>query len=288
MNERTLYAFLGGVAASGAKYKIEVLKVASGYQADAYSAGGATGWTKPTLVERSGLLPVVLRKALTKFAEKIRPGRDRTYDTPMYGGSPVGAIPKELDGSDLPDHPLCWQVGRDLALLPQELHSRAMLAAGQDLQAKGWHLHRTCTSCISAARHDVRLALPVYASFQLEACIRQAYGYQAAWEWLHEGGAGYSWGWRLVTSFHITYAAVHPTLGRIPRSRYDSIWLDALPERIIEDLVVEALQVQHHRCRSAVVFARYVARRMLADRAAHNAAVFAAIPAAAFEQQELV
>lgn len=49
-------------------------------------------------VERSGLLPVVLRKALTKFAEKTRPGRDRTYDTPMYGGSPVGAIPKELDG----------------------------------------------------------------------------------------------------------------------------------------------------------------------------------------------
>ena len=47
---------------------------------------------------------------------------------------------------------------------------------------------------------DVRLALPVYASFQLAACIRQAYGYQAAWEWLHEGGAGYIWGWRLVTN----------------------------------------------------------------------------------------
>ena len=157
-----------------------------------------------------------------------------------------------------------------------------------DLQANGWHLHRTCTFCISAARHDVRLALPVYASFQLAACIRQAYGYQAAWEWLHEGGAGYSWGWRLVTNFHITYAAVHPTLGRVPRNRYDSIWLDALPERIIEDLVVEALQVQHHRRRIAVVFARYVARRMLAERAAHNAAVFAAIPAAAFEQKELM
>lgn len=132
MSERTLYAFLGGVAASGAKYKIEVLKVASGYQADAYSAGGSTTWTKPTLVERSGLLPVVLRKALTKFAEKTRPGRDRTYDTPMYGGRPVGAIPKELDGSDLPDHPLCWQVGRDLALLPPELHGRAVLVDGQN------------------------------------------------------------------------------------------------------------------------------------------------------------
>jgi len=45
-----------------------------------------------------------------------------------------------------------------------------------DLQAKGWHLHRTCTYCISAARHDVRLSLPVYASFQIAVCINQAYG----------------------------------------------------------------------------------------------------------------
>jgi hypothetical protein len=152
MSERTLYAFLGGVAASGAKYKIEVLKVASGYQADAYSAGGATGWTKPTLVERSGLLPVVLRKALAKFAEKTRPGRDRTYDTPMYGGSPVGAIPKELDGSELPEHPLCWQMGRDLALLPAELHSRAMLAAGQDPVPSSVSVAQIITSPPAGAR----------------------------------------------------------------------------------------------------------------------------------------
>jgi len=46
--------------------------------------------------------------------------------------------------------------------------------------------------------------------------------------------------------------------------------------------------LQHHRRLITTVFAPYVARRMLADRAAHNAAVFAAIPAAAFEQKELM
>jgi len=43
-----------------------------------------------------------------------------------------------------------------------------------------------------------------------------AEAYEWAWEWLHPGGRGYEWGWRLTTSFHIRYAADHPTLGRVP------------------------------------------------------------------------
>jgi len=131
MTERTLVAFLGGVAASGARYKVEVISTGNGmYQADAFSAGGSTAWTKPTLIDR-GLLVTVLGKALVKFAAKTVPGRDRTYDTPMNGKMGAGPISKMLNGGDLPDHPLAWEAGRDLSFLPREYHDRALLRPGQ-------------------------------------------------------------------------------------------------------------------------------------------------------------
>jgi hypothetical protein len=131
MTEPNLVAFLGGVAASGAKYKVEVILVGNGiYQADAYSAGGSTAWTRPTLIERSALQPV-LAKALAKFAAKTVPGRDRTYDMPLTGLPSAGPIGKALVGGDLPNHPLAWEVGRSLLNLPREYHDRAVLRPGQ-------------------------------------------------------------------------------------------------------------------------------------------------------------
>src|SRR6266545_1672435 len=131
MTEPNLVAFLGGVAASGAKYKIEIILVGNGiYQADAYSAGGSTAWTRPTLIERSALQPV-LAKALAKFAAKTVPGRDRTYDMPLTGLPSAGPIGKALVGGDLPNHPLAWEVGRSLLNLPREYHDRAVLRPGQ-------------------------------------------------------------------------------------------------------------------------------------------------------------
>jgi len=135
MSERNLVAFLGGIAGSGAKYKVEVISVGGGmYQADAFSAGGSTAWTKPTLIDR-GLLVPVLAKALRKFAEKTVPGRDRTYDRPMTGMQGAGPIQKTLVGDDLPLHPLCWEAGRDLSYLPREFHDRAVLRPGQSATA---------------------------------------------------------------------------------------------------------------------------------------------------------
>jgi len=180
MTERTLYAFLGGIAASGAKYKIEVTKVASGYQADAYNAGGSTGWTKPTLVEHSGLLPVVLRKALAKFAEKTRPGRDRTYDTPMYGGQPVGPIPKELYDNELPQHPLCWQMGRELTLLPPELRDRAVLADGQDPVPSSTSVTQIITSPPVGARPALSQCVMLCETIDDEPTLRVLIG-QHGW-----------------------------------------------------------------------------------------------------------
>jgi len=157
-----------------------------------------------------------------------------------------------------------------------------------ELKAKGWRLHRSSYHCISATQRELGLSLPLHASFQLEACIAQAQGYQAAWEWLHEGGAGYAWGWRLESEFNIKYTAVHPDLGRIPRGRYNGIWLDALPEQIIVELIVEALHLAHHRRSALAVLASYTAKRCLADRARTNAAAFAAIPDGEFEQKGFV
>lgn len=134
--DRDLYAFMGGVAASGARYKVEVVRLAGGtYQANAYSAGGSTAWTKPTLLLESADLGAVVRKASTKFAEKTVPGRDRVYTRPMVGGPDAYPFPKGV--STLPDHPLCWMTGRPLDLLPSELRYRAILAPGQSPDAVG-------------------------------------------------------------------------------------------------------------------------------------------------------
>src|SRR5262245_43814870 len=129
--ERNLVAFLGGRAASGAMYKIEIIKVAAGLQADAYNAGGSSGWKHQGLVERSGNEVTVLGKALRKFAEKTTPGRDRTYNMPLVCGEPTMPLEKALIGGRLPDHPLCWQTGMSLAKLPQDLRHRAILEDGQ-------------------------------------------------------------------------------------------------------------------------------------------------------------
>ncbi len=63
-----------------------------------------------------------------------------------------------------------------------------------DLKAKGWKLMRSSYHCIAAVRTCDRIGVPLYDTFRLDACIAQAQGYQFAWEWLHEGGAGYVWG----------------------------------------------------------------------------------------------
>lgn len=154
-----------------------------------------------------------------------------------------------------------------------------------DLKLRGWRLHRSSYHCISAEQRATRLSLPLHNSSQVEQCIAQARGYQDAWDWLHEGGAGYAWGWRLDTQFHIKYMAVHPTLGRVPRGRHDSIWLNQLPEQIIVELVVEALQLAHHRRPLTVIIGNYAARKALVERAIAHAATFAAIPAGEFEQK---
>lgn len=128
-----LYGFLGGIALSGARYKIEIIQLGGGaYQANAYNAGGATAWTAPTLVAE-GELPDVIRAASNQFASKTKPGRDRVYTTPMNGGSRTPPFPKGV--SVLPDHPLCWVVGQPLTKLPSELRGRAILAPGQGLVA---------------------------------------------------------------------------------------------------------------------------------------------------------
>jgi len=157
-----------------------------------------------------------------------------------------------------------------------------------ELQAKGWRLSRSCNHCITAVCHEKRLSLPLFSSFQVDECVQMAERYQAAWEWFHEGGAGYAWGWRLRTMFHIKHFAEHPALGRIPRPRHDEVWLSELPELIIEQLVVEGLGLQYHRRKVAAVVAALLARRQLAERARNSAAAFAAIPIEAFEQKELL
>ncbi|NNJ12137.1 hypothetical protein EKD04_017540 [Chloroflexales bacterium ZM16-3] len=119
---QNLVGFLGGIAASGARYKIEIRFVGDGYEAHSFNAGGSGAWTKPTLV-KSGPWSVVIKAASSKFAEKTRPGRDRIYTQPMNGGPNAGPFPKAV--SDLPSHPLCWQIGEGNERLPYELHAEA-------------------------------------------------------------------------------------------------------------------------------------------------------------------
>ena len=162
MTEPNLAAFLGGIAASGARFKVEVISVGNGmYQADSFSAGGSTGWTKPTLVER-GFWQPVLAKALAKFAAKTVPGRDRTYDTPMTGAVGAGPISKTLNGGSLPDHPLAWEVGNDLSGLPREYHSRAVLRPGQS--ASGAPVAAPATPARATTRATVAPVAPVAPS----------------------------------------------------------------------------------------------------------------------------
>ncbi len=126
--ERDLYGFLGGTADSGARYKIEIVRTDTGYAARSASSSGTSAWTAMVpMVE--GDLPTVTAKAIAKFASKTVPGRDRAYTRPMGGGPTYGPFPK--GGSVLPDHPLCWVMGRPLTLLPAELRHRAILAEGQ-------------------------------------------------------------------------------------------------------------------------------------------------------------
>jgi bifunctional non-homologous end joining protein LigD len=150
--ERTLVAFLGGRAATGAMYKIEVIKVASGLQADAYNAGGSGSWKHQGLVERSGNEVTVLGKALRKFSEKTKSGRDRTYNRPLAGGDPCMPLEAALIGGRLPDHPLCWQVGQSLAKLPQDLRHRAVLEDGQQPEPAGLAVAQIITSPAVGAR----------------------------------------------------------------------------------------------------------------------------------------
>ncbi|HWQ10892.1 MAG TPA: hypothetical protein VN436_17345, partial [Holophaga sp.] len=119
---------MGGVAESGARFKIEIVETASGYAALSASAGGSSAWTAPTTVAE-GDLATVTKKAATKFAGKTVPGRDRAYTRPMGGGPVASPFPK--GGTVMPDHPLCWAEGRPLDRLPSELHHRAVLPAGQ-------------------------------------------------------------------------------------------------------------------------------------------------------------
>ncbi|MBX0329109.1 hypothetical protein K2Z83_15635 [Oscillochloris sp. ZM17-4] len=123
-----LIGFLGGVAASGARYKIEIRDLGGGaFEATALNAGGATGWSRPTLI-KAGAIAEVIKAASTKFAEKTRPGRDRMYTRPFGGGPLAEPFPKGV--TSLPDHPLCWRVGDPLGRLPAELHAEASGSAG--------------------------------------------------------------------------------------------------------------------------------------------------------------
>ena len=199
-------------------------------------------------------------------------------------------------GGAKPDKDDCPRCGQDWWNTRIFSHGSCILCAidagevdvPDDLKAKGWRLMRSSYHCITAVQHEHRLSLPLYDTLHLDGCIAQAQGYQAAWEWLHAGGAGYAWGWRLDTEFHIKYLAVHPTLGRIPRGRHDALWLDQLPAQIVVELVVEALSLAHHRRAAAAVVGSYTIREVLAERAKNSAAVFAAIPTSAFEQKELL
>src|SRR6266545_528161 len=151
------------------------------------------------------------------------------------------------------------------------------------LQAKGWRMTRPLGYCISAdCRHNY-LSLPLHASFQVDACIAMAEAYQWAWEWLHPGGRGYEWGWRLYDAFHIKYFAQHPDLGRVPRGRHDDVWLSELPGLIVETLVVEQLQLSWHRRKVAAVVEAYTDRAALLERVRISAAAFDAVPAERFE-----
>ena len=153
------------------------------------------------------------------------------------------------------------------------------------LQAKGWRLARACGHCITAVCRHNHLSLPLFSSFQLDACIAMAERYQWAWEWLHPGGRGYAWGWRLFSEFHITYFVEHPQLGRVPRGRHDPVWLSDVPELIIETLVVEQLQLGWHRRQVAAVTAVYADRAQLLERSRASVAAFDAVPVEQFEQK---
>ena len=126
--ERDLYGFLGGTADSGARYKIEIVRTETGYASRSASSSGTSAWKAIVPMTESDL-PTVTAKAIAKFAAKTVPGRDRAYTRPMDGGPTYGPFP--TGGSVLPDHPLCWAVGRSLDLLPAELRHRAVLAPGQ-------------------------------------------------------------------------------------------------------------------------------------------------------------
>ena len=165
---------------------------------------------------------------------------------------------------------------------------RGEVTAPDDLRIKGWRLHRTGVYCITASRDDARLSLPLHTTWDIDRVVEMARGYQFAWEWLYEGGRGHAWGWQLLHSFHIKYAARHPILGRVPRPWHDYVWLNELPALIIETLVVEQLQMAYYRRRIAAVTAAFVDRAVLADRAQRSAVAFAAIPTERFEQKELL
>jgi hypothetical protein len=218
-----------------------------------------------------------------------RPRKKVAVDTAKYPLYPKWGGAKKAED----DCPRCGQSYFDTLVFSRGSCILCAIDLGEvdmpaDLKLRGWRLHRSGGRCISAEQRQTRLSLPLYSSSQVEACIAQARGYQDAWDWLHDGGAGYAWGWRLDTQFHIKYMAVHPTLGRVPRGRHDSIWLDQLPEQIIVELVVEALQLAHHRRPIAAVVSNYAARKALVERANASARAFAAIPADEFEQKGFV
>ncbi|RRR76464.1 MAG: hypothetical protein EI684_02985 [Candidatus Viridilinea halotolerans] len=121
--EPHLYAFLGGVAASGARYQITVVTTATGFRAEAMSGASATAWSSPrTLAEGPDLAPVLAR-AISTFVTKTKAGRDRSYTRSLVDGQDAGPFPK---GPHLAEHPLCWIVGRSLHLLPPALRAQAI------------------------------------------------------------------------------------------------------------------------------------------------------------------
>jgi len=127
---RDLQAFLGGMAASGAVYKIEIVDEGDGdYSAWAANAGNGAAWGDLALIVRSPDLAAVIKKANARFVEKTRPGRDRVYSRPIGGGLDAGPYPKGLDV--IASSPLAWAIGRPLSLLPAELRHRAILGTGQ-------------------------------------------------------------------------------------------------------------------------------------------------------------